>query len=763
MVLERGLLLADESRRGSAWCTAHSDLVDAWLASLLDAATGGDPAGVALVAVGGYGRSELCPHSDIDVMLVHDRRPDIAGIADRVWYPIWDEALHLGHSVCTVREALTLAAADLDTATALLSARHVAGDHTLATQLASSGREQWQRRSRRWLAQLSERVRERHGAAGEVAFRLEPDLKDGRGGLRDVHALHWAEAAQPVLVERDAASIESAYSVLLDSRVELHRVTGRPTNVLALQEQADVARALGDVDPDELMARVATSARSIAWTSDDAWRRVDAMLKRPLPRGARRSRRLEPGISIVNGDIIVEPDAAIGTDPTYALRVAAHAARLRTGVERGSLERLAAESPPMTDPWPATARDDFVDLLLQGRAAVPVIEALDQRGIWTRILPEWAPVQSLPQRNAYHRFTVDRHLLEATANAAALKERTDRPDLLVVAALLHDLGKGYPGDHSEAGVALVQTIAPRLGFPPGDTDTLAALVEHHLLLAEVATRRDLDDPVTAERVARTVGSADRLFLLAALTEADSLATGAAAWGPWKAALVAQLVDRVVHVLEGRPQPPSRTAAFPSPQHLAAMGESGDRIEAEGDVLTVMTDDRPGVFSRVAGVLALHGLDVLAAAAYSSDEGRALAEFRVTDPYRTETPWERIKSDLLLALGGRLAVHARVADRARNYGRTNTGSPAVTAAVNFHTDASADATIVDVHTADGVGVLYRITRAMAELDLDIRSARVQTLGHQVVDAFYVRDRHGDKITDRHHLAEIERAILHALRD
>ena len=266
--LERGPLLADDTLTGTPWCERHSALIDAWLVSLFEP-PGGGTEGVALVAVGGYGRSELCPQSDLDVMLLHAGRRDIATIAERIWYPIWDTGMKLGHSVSTVREALTLADSDLDSATALLSARHIAGDASLTDELESRARQQWEQRSKRVLTDLANRVDARHAQAGEVAFMLEPDLKEGRGGLRDVHSLHWAQAARNVLFEHDDASLRAAYAVLLDARVELHRRTRRPTNVLALQEQDGVAAALGARDADALMGDIAAAARSIAWTSDD--------------------------------------------------------------------------------------------------------------------------------------------------------------------------------------------------------------------------------------------------------------------------------------------------------------------------------------------------------------------------------------------------------------------------------------------------------------------------------------------------------------
>jgi [protein-PII] uridylyltransferase len=759
MSLERGPLLADETLTGSRWCRAHAALVDGWLADLLEQAAGGALDGIALVAVGGYGRAEMCPQSDIDVYLVHRRR-EVAAVADRVWYPIWDEALHLGHSVCTVREALRLATDDLDTATALLSARHVAGDQALTVELAKGAADLWERKSRRWLAEVGTRVALRHEKTSEVAFSLEPDLKEGRGGLRDAHALAWAEAAHRTMLDHDEASLSEAYAVLLDARVELQRHTGRASNVLALQEQDDVARALGDADADALMGRVAEAARTIAWTSDDTWRRIRSALRGPLGRVGRRCTVVDAEINVRDGEVNVTEGVSVD-DPTIALRAAVAAAARDTVIERHTLERLARASPRLSEPWPAEVRDLFVALLLAGRPAVAVIESLDQRGIWVKLLPEWQPIRSRPQRNPYHRYTVDRHLLEAVARAAGLAARVERPDLLVTAALLHDIGKGHGGDHTDAGAMLARRITRRMGFAAEDADTVVALVEQHLLLPDVATRRDLDDPVTIERVAATVGSAPQLELLAALTEADSLATGPSAWGHWKAELVARLVDRVSELLSGEGGRAS-TATFPTPAQLARLGQGTDLIEASGHTVTVMTADRPGVFSRVAGVLALHGLDVLAAAAHSTEEGRALAEFRVHDPFRDSTPWDRVRADLRLALDGRLALGARLAERARTYHRRKPASPTAPGTrVTFDAEASAGATVIDVQTRDGVGVLYRITRALAELDLDIRSARVQTLGASVVDAFYVRDGRGGKITDDHLLAEIESAILHSV--
>ena len=757
----RAALEADRSLVGRALCRAYSDLVDGWLAELVAAAEAEcGSGGAALVAVGGYGRAELSLQSDIDVVLLHDGRSDIGTLADRIWYPIWDEGLKLGHAVRTQREALTLAADDLDTATSLLQVRHIAGDADLTDDLAGSAVQQWQKRTKRWLEELSSRVRQRHGTAGEVAYLLEPDLKEGRGGLRDVHALRWAEAARSLLWEGDDPALEEAYDVLLSTRVELHRRTGRPGDRLLLEDQDAVAAALGEASADTLMHRVASAARTIAWRSDDAWIRIDASLSGPLGWRARRDKSVGSGLVLRDGEIHLTPDADAAADPSLVLRAGAAAAGAQTSIHRASLDRLVAMATPLPEPWPPSVRAALVDLLLAEHRAIPVIEALDQLGLWTLVMPEWEAVRSKPQRNAYHRFTVDRHLMETAANAAGLVARTDRPDLLVLGALLHDIGKGFPGDHTDVGIDLLAVMGPRMGFSAEDTSVLQAMVRHHLLLPDVATRRDLDDPSTIEHVAEAVGDLVTLGLLASLTEADSLATGPAAWGTWKAELVRELVGRTAHVLGGGTAAEVRDD-FPTEAHLVLLRSGQQSLSGDGDRLTVVAADRHGLFSKVAGVLALHGLGVLDAAVTSLD-GMALEVLRVESSFGPTIAWSKVIADLEKVLEGRLALQARLAERARVYGAHQKRGPIhEPPRVVVDNRASRDATVVEVHAADSIGVLYRITRALAELDLNIVSAKVQTLGDRVVDAFYVRDLNGGKLDDPMTLVEVERALLHEL--
>jgi [protein-PII] uridylyltransferase len=674
---------------------------------------------------------------------------------------VWDSGLKLGHAVRTVKEALALGADDLDTATALLAVRHLAGDRALSDELATKADLQWRKRARRWLATMAESVRARHRRAGEVAFLLEPDLKEGRGGLRDAQALRWAQAARRILWDADHASLDAAYDHLLAARVELHRRTGRPGDRLLLQEQDGVALALGYEHADDLMRDVAHAARTIAWTSDDAWHRIESSLAGPLGR-ARREHPIGAGLVLRDGEVHVTDDADVVGDASIALRAAAAAATRGTQLDRPSLDRLAAEAPAPPEPWPPAVRGALVDLLLAGPPAVLLLEALDQQGVWERYLPEWVAVRSKPQRNAYHRFTVDRHLWEAAVQAAGLAGRVRRPDLLVLGALLHDIGKGWPGDHTDVGVAMLATIGPRLGLDDHDTGVLVAMCRHHLLLPDVATRRDLDDPATIDGVADSVGTTEVLELLAALTEADSVATGPAAWSDWKALLVRQLAARVGAALGDSPPRVPSGPTFPTPDQQALLDAGQPTVRTEGDVLTVVAVDRPGLFSRVAGVLALHGLAVRAASA-TTQRGVALQVIRVESSFGPTFTWDKARRDLDRALAGQLAIPARLAQRARTYGPRSVpvvaglGEPEV----HFDLEASAEATVIEVHAPDAIGVLYRITRALAELDLTVTSAKVQTLGPLLVDSFYVQGPDGRKLTDEAVLAETERALLHAL--
>jgi [protein-PII] uridylyltransferase len=484
---------------------------------------------------------------------------------------------------------------------------------------------------------------------------------------------------------------------------------------------------------------------------------------------------LAQGVTLVDGEVHLDAAMRPEIDVTLLVRVGLAAAHARSPIDRSTLQYFAEHTPTLAGRWPAGLLDEFVALLLEGHAAISVFEALDRYDLITVLFPEWSPVRAKPQRNAYHRFTVDRHLWETAANAATLADRVARPDLLVLGALFHDLGKGYPGDHTDVGIDLVRVIGPRIGLDGADTEVLVQMVRHHLLLPDVATRRDLSDPATIHRVAEAVDSHLVLSLLAALTEADSIATGSSAWGPWKADLVQELVDRTGLALGGSQgrtgdastdQRAARWSLFPSAEVLERMGSGATSIVIDEECVVTVAPDRPGLFSRIAGVLSLHGLDVLGAKAHSDDAwpnvpAMAANEFRFTRPDRRDMNLERLRNDLEQALLGRLALDARLAERARTYRRKRaTAAAPVVPSVVFANDASASSTVIEVRVPDRIGVLYRITKAIADIGLDIRHATVQTIGPEVVDTFYVQSA-GTKVTKPDYLAEIERALLHAV--
>ena len=426
--------------------------------------------------------------------------------------------------------------------------------------------------------------------------------------------------------------------------------------------------------------------------------------------------------------------------------------------------RLGAEMVPLGDPWPAGARELFVELLACGRNAIPIIEALDQAGAVVKILPEWETCRSRLQRNDYHRFTVDRHLCETAAQAADMiaggEVSVRRPDLLLVASLLHDLGKGYPGDHTIVGMELMEVIGRRMGFDADDVATLVRLVELHLLLPDVAIRRDIDEITTVQRVAEQVGSVEMLGLLAALTEADAISTGPSVWTRWKADLVRGLVRRTENylrsgVLGGEPE------AFPTPAVGEAMVAGTEMLEVSERQLIVVVPSAPTVLGAVAGAISLNGLNVLSAAVHTAGGMTALAVF-VEPPPGVGLEWPPVLADVRAALAGELVPGerlARWAHAASGAGDPLAPEPVTESYVKFDNEISS-VTVVEVAAPDSLGLLHWITEALVRSGLHIEQAKVQTLGDHVVDSFYVHEGSGGRITDPGRLERIAAAVREA---
>ncbi|GAA2462660.1 [protein-PII] uridylyltransferase [Streptomyces pulveraceus] len=793
-------LLQGKARSGPPRRAALASLTDDWLTALFTAAarqTGVH--GAALVAVGGYGRGELSPRSDLDLLLLHDGNADpaaLAALADRVWYPVWDLGLALDHSVRTPAEARRTAGEDLKAQLGLLDARPVAGDLGLVAAMRTTVLADWRNQAPKRLPALHELCRERAERHGELRFLLEPDLKEARGGLRDATALRAVAASW--IADAPREGLAEARRVLLDARDALHLTTGRATDRLALQEQDQVAAELGLLDADALLRQVYEAARTLSYATDVTWREVDRVLRarsvRPRLRAMLGGGRtaaperspLAEGVVEADGEVVLARTARPERDPVLVLRAAAAAAQADLPLSRHVVRRLATAAPPLPVPWPAEAREELVTLLGAGEATVPVWEALEAEGLITRLLPDWERVHCRPQRNPVHTWTVDRHLVEAAVRASALTRRVHRPDLLLVAALLHDIGKGWPGDHSAAGEVIARDMAARIGYDQHDVGVIATLVRHHLLLVETATRRDLDDPATVRSVATAVGSAATLELLHALTEADALATGPAAWSAWRAALVADLVGRVAAVLAGRaPEEPEPTAPGAEQERLAvealrtggpvlALHAQTEAPDADGEPepvgveLHIALPDRPGVLPAAAGVLALHRLTVRAADLRAVELPTELGDpadllllsWRVAAEYGSLPQATRLRADLVRALDGSLDIAARLAEREAAYPRRR-GVKAPPPRVTVAAAGSRLATVIEVRAQDAPGLLHRIGRALELSGVRVRSAHVSTLGANAVDAFYVTDTDGKPLPGERALAVAD-AVEAALR-
>ncbi|MEV0374298.1 [protein-PII] uridylyltransferase [Streptomyces sp. NPDC050636] len=778
-------LLQDDAPAGPDRRAALARLTDGWLAALLaGAATASGVHGAALVAVGGYGRGELSPRSDLDLLLLHDGRADagaVAALADRLWYPVWDLGLDLDHSVRTPAEARTAAREDLKVQLGLLDARHLAGDPELTAAVRTAAYADWRETAPKRLPELHDLCQDRAERQGELQYLLEPDLKEARGGLRDATALRAVAASW--LADAPRGGLEAARTRLLDTRDALHLVTGRATDRLSLQEQTQVADALGLLDADALLRQTYESARTISYAADVTWREVGRVLRarsvKPLLRGLLNGRTtgkgerspLAEGVVELDGEAVLARTARPERDPVLVLRAAAAAAQAGLPLAVHAIRRcnLAAAARPLPVPWPAEAREQLVTLLGAGAHTVPVWESLEAEGLVTRLLPDWERVRCRPQRNPVHTWTVDRHLVETAVRASALTRRVHRPDLLLIAALLHDIGKGWPGDHSVAGETIARDVATRLGFGTRDVAVIATLVRHHLLLIETATRRDLDDPETVGAVADAVGSVGTLELLHALTEADALATGPAAWSAWRGGLVADLVKRVAAQLAGEAVPEGRTTDEPTaeqerlaieaartggpvlalhtrdeaPADDAPAPDSGQ--EPVGVELLIAVPDQPGVLAAAAGVLAVHRLTVRAADLRTLDpigEGPVLLlSWRVAAEYGSLPQAVRLRADLVRALDGSLDISARLAERERAYARRSRAVLAPPPRVAVAPGTSRTATVIEVRAQDAHGLLHRIGRALEDAGVSVRSAHISTLGANAVDAFYVTDTKG----------------------
>ena len=734
----------------------RSNESDRFLLSLFNSAlgkTGKNSKGLAIAAVGGYGRGELSPGSDLDITILHQGQFSQSALSEFVntlLYPLWDNK-SVDHSVRTRTETRDAAESDLKVALGLLDIRVVAGDADLVAAVQSESLDSWRKHARSRLPQLKLSLEQRHERAGELAYLLEPDVKEARGGLRDINALRAISlsGATKVPLER----ISWAESKLNDVRETLHQTSGRNKDRLLFQEQDAVALELGYTDADALMSDVAQAARSVDYLLEFTWHQLGQRNRDGFGRFLRKPRTdiVAKNLNVSQKEIVINPQADIQSDPMIGLRAAATAAQLGLPISLESYSLLSAclneGKGLLPNPWPREAREHLISLIGAGESMVSIFEALDQEEIIFHWIPEWRALRSLPQRNALHRHTVDRHMVETAVHAASLTRKVHRPDLLLFAALFHDIGKGDTEDHSIRGERLIGPLAKRIGFPEEDVEVIKILVKHHLLLSSTATRRDLDDPATIQSILAVIPDLTTLELLHALSIADGEATGSAGWSDWKATLVSDLVKRVKKAMSGSSTIAAQPEITPEQLKVAESGVLQVNLEQRenGYSIEIISPDKPGLLSLVAGVINTFRLDVRSARTKSHGSSAVMKWIVTPEPHAPAVTAQSLRSEIEKAFNDTSHIEDKLIARAQAYASIP-AIPVPDPIVEFYNDGATDATIIEVRSHDRPGLLFRIGAGITQSKVDIRSAIVTTLGAEAIDTLYVSELTGGPLSD-----------------
>ena len=736
-----------------------SDLTDQYLIEIFNnAVSDKDFNKVALIGVGGNGRQSMTLGSDLDLVLVHEDGFKIDEIAEKIWYPIWDLGLKLDHSVRNPAQVRNMAAEDIAVVLGWLDARTIVGNKDFEKEISSAVLQDWRAFADKRLPELHKMVLDRKEKFGELAQLIEPDLKESYGGLRDITVLRALAASWKTDIPK--VVLDEVSEKLLDIRDALHTVLDKPTDKLIRQEQPLVAEKLGLTDADQLIREVSSWARIIAHHSDVTWHRVKSSSKKTGLFGKLKSENRSPladGVVVQDDYVVLARDAKPENDPSLGLRLAAASAQSGYLISPHTLERLAKELPKITNPWPTEARDSFVSLLGSGRQLIPIWESIDFAGMISSWLPIWDRVRGCPQSSQVHSFTVDRHLLETAISANKFTRDVARPDLLLVGSLFHDIGKGGLKDHSDEGAEIMRTLAPQMGFNQEDSVTLERLVQHHLLLPETATKRDLEDPLTIKSVVDKVVTEDFLELLHALTIADAIATGPIASSDWRQSLIGELVARVKNEIRGE-----RKEIDPhlskEKQDLAKRKEDVV-VEAtpidQGLAITVVADDSTGLLGIIAGVLSLQRLLVRSARTETINK-RAVTTWIVTPEFGDAPDLVQLHESLRLALKGSLDVFGKLALRAQYLPKPTNVTASKVLEVKGVSETS---TVIEVRAHDEPGFLSKIAHVITENGVDIHAAIVETLGSEVVDVFYVKEPTGE-ILSQERSAQLVQALDYA---
>ncbi|MXP64444.1 [protein-PII] uridylyltransferase [Roseomonas sp. M0104] len=806
-----------------------------------------------LAATGGYGRGVLGPYSDIDLLFLSDAPLGPRGrrAVEFMLYLLWDLGLKVGHATRTIHECLEDARADATIQTALLDSRFLAGDAAVFDRFElafAEARQDWGV-GQFLSAKRAERTA-RHHRYGDSPYLVEPHIKEGRGGLRDVQTMYWLaryafgvkrmpELVGPgspgggLLTAREARAFKRAWDFLWTVRFHLHYVTGRAEERLTFDLQPVVGARMGYTrhgkqdGVERFMKHLFLTVRDVVRLSRLLEPAIErATLGLPAVNRAPDPGLASEGVAVADGKLLIMPDHDASADPAVMLRLLRaardRAIELHPLAYRALIRNAPAAQRLRGDPAASTL---FLDLLT-GRDSARWVRVLNEVGFLSRYIPDWARIVGLMQFDTYHVFTVEEHTIEAVAvlnqlEAGLLDEAAPVASELVgqvhsrralyVSVLLHDIAKGRGGDHSEIGAGLALEICPKLGLSPEETETVSWLVLNHLLVSQTAFKRDIDDPKTILDIAEVVQSPERLRLLLVLTVADMRAVGPKVWNGWKATLLRELYWRVAEVLAGGLSVPERdvrvarakqaAAAMLQEQpkeaveHFLGLGYPGywlsfdpesharhagmiREAEAEGMPLAIATrvlearavtevtvycSDHPGLFSHIAGALAVGGATIVDARIHTMTNGMALDTFWVQDAQggALDAPHRLARLSVLIeqALSGRLNLVREIGKVRREPARLR--AVQVPGRVVIDNFASNTHTVIELNGRDRPGLLHDVTAAISAQGVQIASAHITTYGVRAVDVFYVKDVFGLKIENERKLATLRAALLAAL--
>ena len=810
---------------------------------------------LAIVATGGYGRGLLAPASDIDLLFIRPFKETAwdESVIEFILHMLWDMGLKVGHATRSIAECVRLAKQDITIRTSLLEARFLWGDAALYDELrkkfwtdiaTGSGQDFVE-------AKLAERDA-RHLRQGESRYLVEPNIKDGKGGLRDLQTLYWigkylyrVEDASDlvhhgVFTKDEFKTFQKAEAFLWTVRCHLHYLTGRAEERLSFDVQPELAKRLGYTDPNPHRAveRFMRSYFLVAKDVGDLTRIFCAALEEQNRKSHPSLSRLIPGflkLRSSHDDFFVENGrlaARTGLfreNPLNLIRLFHVADTKRLDVHPNTLRRVTRQLELIdenlrSDPG---ANRLFLDILCSRRDPERALRRMNEAGVMGRFMPEFGRVVALMQFNMYHHYTVDEHLLVAIGNISRIErgelrqelplisdlvKRVKSREVLYVATLLHDMAKGLPGDHSDMGAAMADTVCPRFGLSPADTATVSWLVRNHLVMSDAAQKRDVSDPKTVQDFVRVVQTPERLRLLLILTAADIRAVGPGVWNGWKAQLLRELYYEAETLMSGGDSSPARSTRIDDAKHaledrLKDFSESarqralsrhydsywlafdaaelefharllrsadekdeklavGSRPEISNAVteIVIYTADHPGLFSRLAGAISISNGSIVGAKIFTTSDGYALDVFRVQDaaggPFGDGGRIERLRQTIMKTLTGEIRPREVLAKRPA--GR-RAAAFKTRPKVNFDNEASTVSTVVEVESLDRVGLLYEITRGLFKAGMTISSAIIATYGELAVDTFYVRDVFGHKVTHPQRLAAIEERLMKALED